>query len=844
VGLGDLFSGRNSTRHARSGMFGATTHASKKLRDRDEAGQPVALSDDHIGPLGLMYCLLLVVATTAILDFGVMPPLVRERIASSTITARLDFQYNDPNEAKQQRDDAAQKAPRVYNEVPGWVDEKLKDLTDLIGIVEVSKSIKDASDRSARYPAEALLVEELYKYNENAGRRRNFLSTILLDRVRASLQKIAEEGILSDDDLKWERNKRGEIREIIRMPAPGAPRKPDAGTRVRVEALNNVSSASDRIKRASWSENLPPLLERHLASHLQARMSPNLVQDVNATHAQEERARELVGSGDVKVRKGDVIVAKDNLIGRSELDKLHEENAAWKATQPIDVRIRHLAGLGTFALAVLMLFVFIISRVHHGIFRRRRALVMLGLFFIAALAATKGLMLAGYSLALAPCIFLGIVASLAFGQTMALLTLMALMLLSVVAGVRWEATPVDVPLPALALAMMIGGVAAALPPEQLRDRRDLLRYAVMGGVAQFVLALGMSQLGGQWYFSILTSAGATPVALGIPTVHESVLAFINGPLCGLLVLGALPIIEWLFGILTNIRLFELADMNQPALKRIQLEAPGTFAHTLQVRNLAEPAADVVGANTRLVSAGVLYHDLGKTLKPEYFVENQMNAEERHRRLRPSVSALLITAHVKDGIELAREYGLPQQIIDFIPEHHGTTLVSYFYHSARKDAESLGDASGAAGGTEPVQEAFFRYPGPKPQSRETAIVMLADTIEAATRTLTNPSAARLQTFVHELIMDKMLDGQLDECDLTFAELALIEDAFLRVLVTRFHSRIKYPGQDEAQPADVRETTAVPAPEPNIVASKPAPPPGPITPAPASVPGRSSVSGGEA
>ncbi|MCY3019903.1 MAG: HDIG domain-containing protein, partial [Planctomycetota bacterium] len=285
---------------------------------------------------------------------------------------------------------------------------------------------------------------------------------------------------------------------------------------------------------------------------------------------------------------------------------------------------------------------------------------------------------------------------------------------------------------------------------------------------------------------------------------------INGPVCGLLVLGSLPLIESLFGILTNIRLFELADMNQPALRRIQLEAPGTFAHTLQVRFLAEPAAAAIGANTRLVSAGVLYHDMGKVLKPEYFIENQMDAPERHLRLRPSVSALLITAHVKDGIDLAHEYGLPQQIIGFIPEHHGTTLVSYFYHSAKRNAASEGNA-GAGGGAAAVQESFFRYPGPRPRSRETAIVMLADTVEAATRTLSNPNAARLRTFTHELIMEKVLDGQLDECDLTFAELALIEEAFLRVLVTRFHARIRYPGQpgEEVAAAVDAKTTIVEA-----------------------------------
>jgi len=174
------------------------------------------------------------------------------------------------------------------------------------------------------------------------------------------------------------------------------------------------------------------------------------------------------------------------------------------------------------------------------------------------------------------------------------------------------------------------------------------------------------------------------------------MAGVNGPVCGLLALGSLPLIEPLFGILTNIRLFELSDLNQPALRRLQAEAAGTFTHTLHVRFLAEPASDAIGANTRLISAGVLYHDLGKVLKPEYFVENQMDAEALHQRLRPSVSALLITAHVKDGIELAREYRLPQQIIDFIPEHHGTTLVSYFFHSAKKNAEGQGPGSESGG----------------------------------------------------------------------------------------------------------------------------------------------------
>lgn len=353
--------------------------------------------------------------------------------------------------------------------------------------------------------------------------------------------------------------------------------------------------------------------------------------------------------------------------------------------------------------------------------------------------------------------------------------------------------------------MMAGGIAAALPSHRLRARWDLLKYGLIGGFVQFVLTMMVCCLGIDWAAGVQVNSlpfnfTEIPIRPGFPTLTDAALALVNGPFCGLLMLGSLPLIESLFGILTNIRLLELAQTDHPALRLIQEKAPGTFTHTLAVRSLAEPAAEAIGANRLLVGTGVMYHDIGKVLKPEYFVENQMGAEELHRRLRPSVSALLITAHVKDGIELAREFGLPQQIIDFIPEHHGSTLVTYFYHSAKKQAEAQGE--GDADDTV-VQESFFRYPGPKPQSRETAIVMIADTIEAATRTLDDPSPSRLAAFVHELTMAKMLDGQFDECDLTFADLRLIEEAFNRVLVTRFHSRVRYPGQADEAAADEKK-----------------------------------------
>jgi putative nucleotidyltransferase with HDIG domain len=810
--------------------------AAKKLRERDE-NRGSAFAEESIGPLGVIFSLAMIACTVAIMDYGVLPPAypVGSR-AANDIKARLDFTYNDPDELNKLREEAIQRAPRAYVEDPAWVENTLHDLSELMAIVDVASSSTDARERAGRFPAELRLVEELYKYNEeNGAGRRKFLSSTLLEYIRSRLKSISDTGVLTEENLKFERNKPGELREIIRL-TPAAARAALASThtneprpRVSVEQLRDIQSAREMLETGTWRNGLSGDLKFQLSNYFMSKLTANLQLDETQTDIEKDRARDAVGSGEILVHRNDSILVKGQTITKSKFDKLHEEYRAYKKALALSERVRHLTGLTTLTFGILMCFLFAASRLQESVFRRRQALVMLGLLCVVTLAVTKLLMLAGMSMALAPLVFVGMVASIAFGQAVTILALFSVTILSMFSGIVWEASLIEVGVPAVPLAMLVGGIAAALPAQTLQDRWDLLRYGAVGGIAQGVLVAGLSLLG---------------QGVGIPTLADAAIAGLNGPFCGLLVLGSLPLIESMMGILTNIRLFELCDMNQPALRRLQLEAPGTFAHTLQVRFLAEPASDAIGGNTRLVSAGVLYHDLGKTLKPEYFVENQMDAETLHQRLRPSVSALLITAHVKDGIELAREYKLPQQIIDFIPEHHGTTLVSYFFHTAKKSAEAEAEAAGneSGVGVQAVQESFFRYPGPKPRSRETGIVMLADTVEAASRTLSSPSAARLQGFVHDLIMDKMLDGQLDECELTFADLTAIEDAFVRVLVTRFHSRIRYPGQqpEEGEMGEsTGKTTIIDAPPPGSITPKPAPAPAPVssptpTPAPMEAP----------
>ncbi len=246
----------------------------------------------------------------------------------------------------------------------------------------------------------------------------------------------------------------------------------------------------------------------------------------------------------------------------------------------------------------------------------------------------------------------------------------------------------------------------------------------------------------------------------------------------------LGVFERLFDITTDVTLLELSDLNQPLLKELAVKAPGTFHHSIIVGNLSESAAMAIGANSLLARVGSYYHDIGKMVKPEYFVENQKEKANRHEGLAPNMSALILTSHVKNGLELAEKNSLPKVIRDFIPEHHGTNLMKYFYNKALEDNES-----------KDVRESDYRYPGPSPKSKETAIVMLADTIEAATRTLSNPSAGRLRKQVEELVEQRFLEGELDDSELTMRDLKGIIDGFMSVLLGIYHQRIEYPKEDE-------------------------------------------------
>jgi hypothetical protein len=271
-------------------------------------------------------------------------------------------------------------------------------------------------------------------------------------------------------------------------------------------------------------------------------------------------------------------------------------------------------------------------------------------------------------------------------------------------------------------------------------------------------------------------------ALDTQLLYKAGFGMAGGFICALLVTGLVPLVEVLFKYTTDIKLLELANMNTPVLRELMIQAPGTYHHSIIVGNLAEAAAETIGANPLLARVAAYYHDIGKIRKPLYFVENIGAQENRHDKLSPSMSALILTAHVKEGVDMAREHKLGQTLVDIIRQHHGTALIKFFYEKAKNQEDPE---------VQQVDERDYRYPGPKPQTREAALIMLADAIEAAGRTLTDPTPARIQGMVQKIINNIFIDGQLDECELTLKDLHNIAKSFNRILAGIFHHRVDYP-----------------------------------------------------
>ncbi|MFH1502307.1 MAG: HDIG domain-containing metalloprotein [Candidatus Eisenbacteria bacterium] len=520
--------------------------------------------------------------------------------------------------------------------------------------------------------------------------------------------------------------------------------------------------------------------DRTLASAVVQIVVPFVAESVSYRSDETERRRaaarqsvtpEVVG---VDVKENEVIIQKGERISEEHLRMIHSMDRKRNELLRLEVGPkRFLAPLGRLlqALAILGAFVLYLSVQRPTVFSDTRFQVLfLAIVLVVMAIASAKVGLGDASHYLVPIALLAMLSALLFDFEFAAASTVFVVLLT--------ATYAGFGLPFVFISTM-GGVVAAHSVRRVRHREDFY-WSGIRVVATYAASIALTDL--------------ARADIGVATLERAGWGGLNAIVCMGVVVVALPLFERGFRVTTDITLLELGDMNKPLLRKMAMTAPGTYHHSMILGNLSEAAAEAIGANGLLARVGSYYHDIGKLVTPGYFVENQHGldaSESRHAGVRPKVSSLVIRAHIRDGVELAKKERLPEPVIDIIREHHGTTVMEYFYNRALEEAEDPSD----------VRADDYSYPGPRPHSKESAIIALADTIEARMRSIDEPlSQKRIDAEVDELIEKRWRNHQLDSAELTLSDLRSIRDAFSRVLVGMYHQRVKYPDQEGETPGD--------------------------------------------
>lgn len=506
-----------------------------------------------------------------------------------------------------------------------------------------------------------------------------------------------------------------------------------------------------RQQAAAEANVLPVSSERRLlvAEVAGQSLRPNLVLNQQETAARRQQAMDAVEP--VKILKGQTIVRHGEVVTERHLAVL-QDLGMMRAGRDV----RSYAGVATLVLLFIGGSAAYLGHFRRDLYQSDSYILLYGLITLLVLA--MAMLLLPVSPFLVPVAAGAMLTAVLIDAQMAVVFgLTASFVVTLMGGGELR----------LFLVLVTGSLVGVFSVARVGQRSDLTRAGFLVGFGGAGALVGMTLL--------------SRISFGEVAVWQEILwTMVGGLFSAVLTIGLLPFFESFFGIITSVRLLELSNPSQEVLQRMLVEAPGTYHHSIIVGNLAESAAEAVGGNALLARVGAYYHDIGKIKRPYFFIDNQFGQENPHDKLSPNLSTLIITSHVKDGVEMAEEYRLPPAVIEIIRQHHGTTLVSYFYSRAAENGQNV-----------QVVEADFRYEGPRPQTPEAAIVMLADSTEAAVRSLTKPTPARIESLVRRIIKDRVNDGQLDQSDLTLADLDTIVSVFVRVLTGIFHPRIEYP-----------------------------------------------------
>jgi cyclic-di-AMP phosphodiesterase PgpH len=696
---------------------------------------------------------LLLVALSVLVTFF-FPPSERMRVdryavgmvAPEDVIAQIPFSV--PKTAAELEDDrreAAEAVPRTFDERPAAGDSVAARLGRFFDRLDSAATSGDTLAvgrilQSSRITASPSQMQYVLNEQQRGALRR---------AGQAAAREIIPQGMVDPAEL-------AEVTtEVVYVRS-----QPD-GTDEETRPVEDLITSRDFYAQAVLflPPNFPPdaqdLFRLILIYHLDFSLVPNVV----ATEADREAARSSVPLTKADVLRGEAIVRAADPIGAETLERLEAYEAALRdsglleAEQPV---FGAMVGAALLTFMLLSIFGLLLLFSRPQIYANFRWLLLMALLTAAYFAAALGIQRAQLAPEWLPIAFVALPVAVLWD------TRISLLLALVLAAITGTLPPFSSY--GTVLVVMGMGAAAAMSVRAIRRRSEMwVSIAIISAAASSIaLAYGLST--------------ARPI---VDVAQASLVITGNATVSALLAVGFLWVFELFTGITTDQTLLEWADPTRPLLRRLSMEAPGTYAHTINVANLAEAAANSIGANGLLCRVGVLYHDVGKMLKPHYFVENQPDARNPHDKLKPETSAAIVREHVTEGVRLAREAKVPEVVTRFITEHHGTQRIGFFYEKAREESH------------EDVELSRYSYPGPKPQSKETAIVMLADSCESAARAMQDPTAERVRDLIDTVVAGKISEGQLDEAPLTLNEIARIKDQFVKILGGVVHRRIEYP-----------------------------------------------------
>jgi putative nucleotidyltransferase with HDIG domain len=669
------------------------------------------------------------------------------------------FRHLDPVKTNSERRARAEAVPPLLTNDPAPIHEIEEQLVDLVDAIARERQ-REALDHDL---TTAWVLDEPTFLDIRAAVDSPERREELHRQIERAFATFMSNGVLGPDTLPSEEQSRIKLRIREANVPPSEARLVDRDMILRERIVKPDGPAARQFGQAFNNSQLGAKLFALVSEKVAS--TPTLNYEEKITKQEREAEFNAVEEAFRDYHRGDVLVRQGETITNEHLNVLRIEHETTLAELGWTDRLRRAGAVLVMVASLFALVGFSLVRSAPRVVSTNGRLFVLCVLIVLTLSAARLLALQPWDAELIPVALAGMILAVAYNPQMSLMVTFGLALLTSLAlgqGIGHF------------LVLMGGTAAGVLPLREVRTRTKPIQVGLYSALAYFVLT---------WATGLFQNQAVGLVAT------DALWRAGWGLMAGFFLGGLLPFVEKAFGIVTGISLLELGDINHPLLQELVRRAPGTHNHSVTVGSIAEAAADHIGANGLLVRIGAYFHDIGKMLKPDYFVENQTGNVNRHANLNPAMSTLIIIGHVKDGCELARQHHLPQPIIDLVEQHHGTTLVEYFYREAARRCDANSENAS-------LQESAFRYPGPKPQSKEAGILMISDAVESASRTLSEPTPGRIEGLVSELIGKRLEDGQFDECGLTLQEIAEIRESLVKSLNGIYHGRVKYPEQRTA------------------------------------------------